>query len=221
MFQAKPVLIKLFFLISAVVLVSSCSALDYFKTEHGEPDPAGIGTEKPLPQSDSNNKPAPEQNQIQDLEKKIVVLEDKVTTLETQVAGQKKVVYTIEYSDPAKLYEKARTLLLANETDNAADLFATFADKHPGHALADNALYWLGECYYTTGEYQKSIEIFKTLVKQYPKAGKVPDALLKTGYAYVSLDDANRASHYFKQVIKKHPFSLAAKKAQVKLKEFQ
>ncbi|WDP88598.1 MAG: tol-pal system protein YbgF [Desulfobacter sp.] len=164
---------------------------------------------------------APESAQIESLEQKIDLLEDKIHILESQLAGQKKVVYTIEYSDPAQLYKKARTLLLAKEYNNAADLFTTFAQKHPDHSLADNAVYWLGECRYTTGQYKEAVTVFKSLVKSYPKAEKVPDALLKTGYAYLSLDDINRASHYLTLVIKKHPFSPAAEKAQIKLKEFQ
>jgi len=201
------------------LFIASCAGLDYFKSEP-EPD------EKPPVQAQVSEEPkgqtsAEQTEDMDQLQNKIGVLEEKIDSLESQVAGQKKVVYTIEYSDPAQLYQKARTLLLENDTNNAADLFSTFAKEHPDHSLADNALYWLGECHYSQGRYEKAISIFKDLVKQYPKAEKVPDALLKTGYAYLSLDDVNRASHFLKQVIKKYPFSPAAEKAQAKLTTFQ
>ena len=51
--------------------------------------------------------------------------------------------------------------------------------QHPDHSLADNAMYWLGECHYSSGQYAKAVTVFKKLVKAYPKAEKVPDALLK------------------------------------------
>jgi len=123
--------------------------------------------------------------------------------------------------DPVKLYNKGRALLLERNISKARRLFANFVRKYPNHELADNALYWLGECSYTTGEYEKAAEIFKTLVLTYPKGAKVPDALLKTGYAYMSMDDVSQANHYFKQVIIRYPFSLAADKAQQKLSQTQ
>ncbi|MCP4718853.1 MAG: tetratricopeptide repeat protein, partial [Desulfobacteraceae bacterium] len=94
-------------------------------------------------------------------------------------------------------------------------------EQHPKHNLADNAMYWLGECHYSSGQYAKAVAVFKDLVKAYPKAEKVPDAILKTGYSYLSLDDINRAHHYLKLVLTKYPFSPAAEKAQEKLKEFE
>lgn len=121
--------------------------------------------------------------------------------------------------DPVKLYNKGRALLLERNISKAQTLFSDFVKKFPDHELADNALYWLGECSYTTGEYEKAAEIFKALVQTYPKGPKVPDALLKTGYAYMSMDDVSQANHYFKQVITRYPFSPAADKAQQKLSQ--
>jgi len=119
--------------------------------------------------------------------------------------------------DPAKLYKKGRALLLERNIPMAQALFSDFVKQFPDHELADNALYWLGECSYTTGNYEKAAKIFKSLVQTYPKGQKVPDALLKTGYSYMSIDDVNQANHYFKQVITRYPFSPAADKAQQKL----
>jgi len=124
--------------------------------------------------------------------------------------------------DPVKLYKKGRDLLLHERNiPTAQALFSDFVKKFPGHELADNALYWLGECSYTTGKYEEAAKIFKTLVQKYPTGKKVPDALLKTGYAYMSIDNVSQANHYFKQVITRFPFSPAADKAQNKLSHTQ
>jgi tol-pal system protein YbgF len=155
------------------------------------------------------------------LEDEVLLLEEKVSGLENQLNNQKPVVYTQEYADPSQLYQKARNLLLEGDSTNAAPLFETFIQKYPKHSLADNAMYWLGECYYSSGKYIKAAQVFKDLVKAYPKAEKVPDALLKTGYSYLSLDDINRANYFLKLLLKKYPFSPAASKAQEKLKEFE
>ncbi|WP_161626897.1 tol-pal system protein YbgF [Desulfospira joergensenii] len=158
---------------------------------------------------------------ISELEEKIHGLELKVRDLEKLIAQKKPAVIQLEYIEPVQLYQKARNLLLEGDAVNAAQLFQSFADHHPNHSLADNALYWLGECYYSLGRYTKAVEEFKNLVKTYPKAEKVPDALLKIGYSFLSMDDINRAGHFLKQVLKKYPFSPAAEKAEIKLKSIE
>ena len=212
----------------------SCSALNFFKkgddakgeqertvqsdnevmpgvnTPEKIDDPAGLKQEL---DSKSRN--------ISALEAQVSSLEKKVSGLEKQLSTQKPVIYQIAYTEPSQLYQKARNLLLEGDLTNAAQLFETFIAKHPKHSLSDNAMYWLGECHYSSGQYKKAIGVFKELVKAYRKAEKVPDALLKTGYAYLSLDDVNRAHHYLKSVLTEYPFSPAAEKAQEKLKEFE
>nr|WP_321399440.1 tol-pal system protein YbgF [uncultured Desulfobacter sp.] len=127
-----------------------------------------------------------------------------------------------EKIDPVKLYNKGRELLLEKRNIPMAQaLFSEFIKTFPDHKLADNAMYWLGECSYTTGHYEEAAKIFKTLVQTYPKGQKVPDALLKTGYSYISIDDVTQANIYFKQVITRFPFSAAADKAQKKLSQTQ
>lgn len=158
---------------------------------------------------------------ISELEDKIILLEKKISGLEDRLSNQKPVIYQVAYNEPSQLYQKARTLLLEGDLVNAAQLFETFVAQHPSHSLADNAMYWLGECHYSSGQYAKAVTVFKSLVKTYPKAEKVPDAILKTGYAYLSMDDPNRAHHYLKLVLTKYPFSPAAEKAQGKLKSFE
>jgi len=149
---------------------------------------------------------------IETLQYKIKVMEKKITYLsKNQVKDLK----------PPELYKKARNLLIEENYLIAGDLFIDFLKKFPEHDLADNAAYWLGECYYSLSEFKKAITIFKNLVTKYPKSGKVPGAMLKTGYAYLSLDDSNRAHHYLKKVLRNYPFSPAAEKAQEKLKNFE
>ncbi len=204
--------------ILAFMLFQSCG---YVSNRSAEPSTAEPSNAPEIKSAGLTGQAGAKDRQIQTLEDKIDRLEDKITRLERQVADQKRIVYTVEYTDPAQLYQKARTLLLAKEYNNAADLFTTFTQKHPDHSLADNAVYWLGECKYTMGQYKAAANVFRSLIQTYPKAEKVPDAMLKAGYAYLSLDDYNRASHYLKQVIKKFPFSPAAVKAQAKLNAFQ
>ncbi|WP_321493208.1 tol-pal system protein YbgF [uncultured Desulfobacter sp.] len=173
------------------------------------------------------------------LEEKITRLENRMTRLEQKLSSQTKPwpppakehptpparpdsrpsMTQPRDLDPVKFYNQGRTLLLERNIIKAQELFSDFVKKFPDHDLADNALYWLGECSYTTGDYIKAAQIFTALVQTYPKGLKVPDALLKTGYAYLSVDDVQKANEYFKQVITRYPFSPAAEKAQQKLSQ--
>ena len=178
-------------------------------------------------------------DRLQKIEQKVEFLKNSTIHLQNRlnnqnqkinaVASQKKITSSVKtsnidiknYTEPDILYQKARSLLLEENFKRAGELFKEFAAKYPKAELADNALYWLGECHYSMNDYKKAIKIFKALVKKYPKAGKVPDALLKTAYAYLLLDDMDRAHHYFKIVVKKYPFTQAGEKAEQKLKVFQ
>ncbi|MDY6903747.1 MAG: tol-pal system protein YbgF [Thermodesulfobacteriota bacterium] len=118
---------------------------------------------------------------------------------------------------PETLYHEAIEKFRDNQYDDALALFQQFAETFPDHDLADNALYWAGECLYSQKNYEGSIPIFKELIQNYPEGNKKPDALLKTGYAYISLNDTVNAEIYLKNVIRNYPFSDAAEKAKKKL----
>ncbi len=203
----------------------SCSSFDFFKKGQdlgAQGESAHVNTEGKKDTIDVLKQEMDDTDQrVSALEDEVLVLEKKLSGLENQLSAQKPVVYQVSYTAPAQLYQKARNLLLEGDSIHAAQIFKTFAAQHPDHSLADNAMYWLGECHYSSGQYAKAVTVFKKLVKTYPKAEKVPDALLKTGYSYLSMDDTNRAHHYLKLVLTKYPFSPAAEKAQEKLKEFE
>ncbi len=243
MFSIKNIILKFLFLSMCASALFSCSAFDRFSKKadpvQGESSDQIVLNQnlksdqvlKSDQESKSDKKTniakqdkralTQENKTIINLEDKILLLEKKITSLENQLENQKMVNYKIEYTQPSQLYQKARTLLLEGDLINAAQLFKTFTQKHSKHSLADNAMYWLGECHYSSGQYDKAIKVFKELIDKYPKAEKVPDAFLKIGYSYLSMDDINRAQYFMKKVLKKYPFSPAAEKAQEKLKNIE
>jgi tol-pal system protein YbgF len=225
MAPVKNIILKSFFLCLCSVALFSCSTFDFLNKEA---DPAA---QESIASPNTGNETGETLNQDQEqkdenqsisaLEDEILLLEKKISGLEKQLSNRKPIVYQVSYTEPSQLYQKARGLLLEGDLTNAAQLFETFVQQHPKNSLADNAMYWLGECHYSSGRYAEAVTVFKNLVRTYPKAEKVPDALLKTGYAYLSMDDVNRAHHYLKSVLTQYPFSPAAEKAQEKLKEFE
>ena len=100
-------------------------------------------------------------------------------------------------------------------------MFQSIAENYPGHDLADNALYWTGECFYALKDYKGAIKAFKKVIKNYPDGSKVPDSLLKIGYAYLSLNDPVNARSFLKKVVKQYPFTPAGTKAGEMLKKIK
>ncbi len=61
--------------------------------------------------------------------------------------------------------------------------FHDYLKKSPDSELADNAQYWIGECYYAQRDFRKAIEEFSRVEQTYPKGDKVPASLLKVAYS--------------------------------------
>ncbi|WP_320040818.1 tol-pal system protein YbgF [uncultured Desulfobacter sp.] len=235
--------IALLFLI--LFLTASCGLLKTYKKPVGQAQSTDVAVPDPTPIAIDTS--LDRDIRTRHLEEKINRLENRVAMLEKKISSQPKPSpipkppptkskrpatppkpdspappVKIRNVDPVKLYKKGLNLLLRERNISTAQaLFSDFVKKFPDHNLANNALYWLGECSYTTGDYREAAKTFKTLVQTYPKGQKVPDALLKTGYAYMSIDNVSQANHYFKQVITRYPFSPAADKAQKKLSQTQ
>ncbi|MBU2628223.1 MAG: tol-pal system protein YbgF [Proteobacteria bacterium] len=219
-------------LLALLFFFVSCGSMNYFKKGPGNKDPQTAEqislsrVESELSDIKQDQKNLTLQMEAKDttivkLQDNILNLEKKIALLEKNTPPVAPIQYKIEYTNPAVLYGKARTLLIEDNFLNAATLFTEFIKQHPDHSLADNAVYWLGECHYSLGDYEKAILVFKDLETKYPASEKVPDAILKLGYSYLSVNDTNRAHHYLKKVLKKYPFSPAAEKAQEKLRSFE
>lgn len=119
------------------------------------------------------------------------------------------------------LYQKAYGIYEKHQYSEAAELFDTLAARYPNHDLADNALYWAGECRYAIKDYAGALRSFMALIKNYPNGNKAPDALLKAGISYLVLGDKDNGVDYLKKVTKNYPFSTAAPKAEERLKQLK
>lgn len=116
--------------------------------------------------------------------------------------------------DPiARRYQAALAHVEARRWDDALAGFTAFADAHPSHPYADNALFWQGEILFARREYRRAVEILEALLVRYPHGNKVPDALLRIGVSYERLGDPERARAYFRRVREQFPDSVAARQA--------
>ncbi|MCW0415390.1 Cell division coordinator CpoB [Xanthomonas sacchari] len=86
---------------------------------------------------------------------------------------------------------------------------------------APNALYWLGESYYATKNFQLAEAQFQDLIGRYPTHDKAPGALLKLGLSQYGEGRVQDAEQTLQQVGAKYPGSDAARTAQDRLQSIR
>ncbi|MFQ5328927.1 MAG: tol-pal system protein YbgF [Thermodesulfobacteriota bacterium] len=121
--------------------------------------------------------------------------------------------------EPEDFYRRGQDLFWSGKMKEAVNLFKRFTEEYPKHHLADNALYWTGEAYYSQEKYRKALDQFMELIEEYPKGNKAPDALLKVAYSYMELDRNNDAEKALMSVIETYPGSESAIKARQTITE--
>ena len=126
---------------------------------------------------------------------------------------------TARSDDPLRQYRQAQDALKAGQHDEAARLFRDFVKRWPHHDYADNAQYWLGECFYDRKQFLEAATAFRVAVEKWPLGNKAPDALLKLGYCLIQLGEAQKGRDLLRQLPEAYPRTEAARLAQERLNE--
>lgn len=119
--------------------------------------------------------------------------------------------------DPLQLYQTAHLDLTKGNYDLAISGFREYLKYFPRSELADNALYWVGECFYGKEDYNSAIMEFEKILENYPQGDKVPAGLYKLGMCYSKLGQITKANQYFRDVMNRFPNSPEAKLAKEKI----
>jgi tol-pal system protein YbgF len=170
-------------------------------------------------------------------------LEASVRGLETTVAGLANHVARLEAAppvapDPApevvtpkpsrppapaltaeQLFARAIGQFRNGELGQAILDFEDFLTKHPGHALAGSAQFWIGEAYFAARDFQHAAAEYRKAVDLAPKGDKTPEAMFKLGLSYLSLKRPDRAREIWTELIRDFPQSEAAQRARTTLRE--
>lgn len=115
------------------------------------------------------------------------------------------------------LYRSAYDHFSRREYSRAILGFEEFVANHPDHDLADNAQYWIGECYYSQKEFVQAVEEFAKIEKIFPGGNKVVAALLKKGLALKELGRDQEAIVAMEKVVSQFPRTEEAVLAEEKL----
>jgi len=120
---------------------------------------------------------------------------------------------------PQEVYNTAYSDYLKGNFQLAIEGFSLYRQQFQESPLADNALYWIGECYFSQKKFQEAIDQFNELILNYPHGDKVAAAYLKKGISLVELGKKDEALAVFKLLISKYPLEEETKIAQEKIKE--
>jgi len=115
-------------------------------------------------------------------------------------------------------YDRAFQALRETRYADAAEGFDRFLQDHADSSYAPNALYWLGEVYYVTRDFETALAQFDRLQEIYPDSGKQPDALLKIGFSHYELGQWQRARGALEQVVSQYPNSNYSRLAENRLR---
>jgi tol-pal system protein YbgF len=116
-------------------------------------------------------------------------------------------------------YEKGLQLFQKGRYSEARQSFQQYIAANPDSNLADNGLYWIGECYFEEQRYSEAIDAYQRLLDQYPQGNKAPYGMLRQGDAFERLGDQTAARILYKRIVSKYPNTPQAQIAQRKLEQ--
>ena len=124
-------------------------------------------------------------------------------------------------------YQKAMELFNDGDYLDAVEEFRIVTLQFQGNPLADDAQYYLGECYFQREEYILAAYEYELLIRTHPTSKLVPDARFKRGMCYYELSPAwnldqeytHKAIDEFQALLEYYPFDPRASDAEAKIRE--
>ncbi len=159
---------------------------------------------------------------IDELEAKVKVLSaspQAVASAQTGTAAEQEKKSAPKTVEPSEAYRQAKSDYDKGNFDLALAGFQNYLAQFPDASQVDNALYWIGECYYAKKDFNRSIEAFGKVVKIHPKSDKAPGAKLKIGLSYINEKNPAKAKEFLNKVIKEHPGTNEAEIAKDRLRK--
>lgn len=95
------------------------------------------------------------------------------------------------------------------EAQSCIERFREFLQTYRSSPYADDAAYWMADCYFKQGDYKTAILRFDDVVNRYPDGNKAADALYRQGEALLELGPnyGKAASRAFERVLAEYPDS--------------
>ena len=106
---------------------------------------------------------------------------------------------------PQRLYNTALVDFTAGQWALCIDGFNTYLRNFARTDLADDAQWYVGECYQQDGKFSEAIDAYNRVITNFPKGDRVPDAYYKRGVALSAMGQTDRARESFETLMKNFP----------------
>ena len=116
------------------------------------------------------------------------------------------------------LFDAAMECCRGGQYRKAIVHFKFFLIYYAQSGLADNAQFWIGECYRAQHKLEESIAAYQRVIDDYPEGNKMPRAMLHQGFAYLKMGDKINAKQVLRDLTDELPATEEAEIARKVLK---
>ena len=120
--------------------------------------------------------------------------------------------------DCTEIYDESFLKVRRGEYEGAIEGFRSFLAECPDHDVAENAYYWIGECYYSMEKYQDAVTDLEYLIENYQASPNIGRAVFKLARSYQELDRKDKACELFQRLVDDHSGTLESEQAKEQLK---
>jgi tol-pal system protein YbgF len=106
---------------------------------------------------------------------------------------------------PQRLYNTSLEDFTAGQWALCIDGFGSYLRNFSRTELADDAQWYIGECYQQDGKFNEAVDAYNRVIANYPKGDRVPDAYYKRGIALSAMGQTDRARESFETLMKTFP----------------
>ena len=121
--------------------------------------------------------------------------------------------------EPDQVYSQAYNDYLMGNYDLAITGFQDFLTNYPNSEYGDNAMHYLGVCYFEQGRFEQAVQTFDQVINLYPQGDKTPVAYFKKASGLQELQKHDEAIDTWKKLMTLFPDSQEAKLAQAELEK--
>jgi tol-pal system protein YbgF len=116
-------------------------------------------------------------------------------------------------------YRAAYATWREGDSQQCIDRFRSFLQTYPSSSYADDAAFWMADCYFKQGDFKTAILRFDDVVTRYPAGNKASEALYRQGEALLRLGPGygKAAGKAFERVVHEYPESPRAAEAKRQL----
>jgi len=118
-------------------------------------------------------------------------------------------------------YDEAFILVRRGDYEEAIEGFQNFLTHCQRHENAENAHYWIGECYYSLEKYVDASAEFEYLLENYKSSVNASRAIYKLARSKQELGKTSEAKELFERLVDEYPETLEGSQAKERLKDLK